>query len=142
MVFFLKDRHTRKLLLEGKCRNGLYPIPSAAWSPQLHPPNKSVFSTTRPIMARWHHWLGHVSSSILHHVVSQNKVSFLEDNLDQPVCDACQQAKSHQLPFPKSLSVSKAPLELLFSVVWGATPLSVGKFKYYVLFIDDYSKFT
>jgi hypothetical protein len=75
-------------------------------------------------------------------VVSQNKVSFLEDNLDQPVCDACQQAKNHQLPFPKSLSVSKAPLELLFSVVWGATPLSVGKFKYYVLFIDDYSKFT
>jgi hypothetical protein len=93
-------------------------------------------------MARWHHWLGHVSSSILHHVVSQNKVSFFEDNLDQSVCDACQQAKSHQLPFPKSLSVSKAPLELLFSVVWGATPLSVGKFKYYVLFIDDYSKFT
>jgi hypothetical protein len=140
-IFFLKDRDTRKLLLEGKCRNGLYPIPSAAWSPHLHPPNKSVLSATRPTMARWHHRLGHASSSIVYCVVSQNKLSFSEDKLDQSVCDACQQAKSHHLPFPKSSIVSKAPLELVFSDVWGGAPLSIGKFKYYVSFIDDYSKF-
>jgi hypothetical protein len=57
------------------------------------------------------------------------------------VCDACQRTKSHQLPFSKSFSVSKAPLELIFSYVWGPAPISVGKFKYYVSFIDDYSKF-
>jgi hypothetical protein len=142
VIFFLKDRHTRKLLLEGKCRNGLYPLPSAAWSPQLHPPNKSVLFATRPTMARWHHRLGHASSSIVHRVVSHNKLSFFEDNLDQSVCDACQQAKSHQLPFLKSLSVSKVPLELVFFDVWGVAPLSVRKFKYYVSFICDYSKFT
>jgi hypothetical protein len=45
------------------------------------------------------------------------------------------------LPFPKS-SVSKVPLELVFSDVWGPAPSSVGKFKYYVSFIDDFSKFT
>jgi hypothetical protein len=78
----------------------------------------------------------------VHRVVSQNKLSFSEDKLDQSVCDACQQAKSHQLPFPKSSSLSKAPLELVFSDVWGIAPLSVGNFKYYVSFIDDYSKFT
>jgi hypothetical protein len=57
------------------------------------------------------------------------------------VCDACQQGKSHQLPFPKSVSVSKTPLELVFSDVWGPAPTSAGKHNYYVSFIDDFSKF-
>jgi histone deacetylase 1/2 len=58
------------------------------------------------------------------------------------VCDACQKAKSHQLPYPTSTSPSSHPLELVFSDVWGPAPESVGRFKYYVSFIDDYSKFT
>jgi hypothetical protein len=51
-------------------------------------------------------------------------------------------AKSHQLPYPKSSSVSTSPLELVFSDVWGPASESFGRFKYYVSFIDDYSKFT
>ena len=58
------------------------------------------------------------------------------------VCDTCQRAKSHQLPFSRSSSESEYPLELIYSDVWGAAPQSVGGFKYYVSFIDDYSKFT
>jgi hypothetical protein len=65
----------------------------------------------------------------------------LESN-KQSVCDACQQAKSHQLPYPKSVSISTQPLELMFSDVWGPAPDSVGRFKYYVSFVDDFSKFT
>jgi hypothetical protein len=38
--------------------------------------------------------------------------------------------------------VSKAPLELVFSDVWGPTSSSVGRNNYYVNFIDNYSKFT
>jgi histone deacetylase 1/2 len=33
-------------------------------------------------------------------------------------------------------------LELVYSGVWGPAPSSVGGKKYYVSFIDDYSKFT
>jgi hypothetical protein len=58
------------------------------------------------------------------------------------VCDACQQAKNHQLMYPKSTSVSSHPLELVYFDVWGLAPESVGRFKYYVRFIDDFSKFT
>jgi hypothetical protein len=57
------------------------------------------------------------------------------------VCDACQQAKSHQLPYPKSSSISHSPLDLIFSDVWALAPDSVGRNKYYVSFIDDHSKF-
>jgi histone deacetylase 1/2 len=38
--------------------------------------------------------------------------------------------------------VSSAPLELVFSDVWGPAIASVGNQKYYVSFVDDYSKFT
>jgi len=58
------------------------------------------------------------------------------------VCDACQQAKSHQLPYKNSDSISTAPLEHVFSDVWGPAPESVGRKRYYVSFIDDFSKFT
>jgi hypothetical protein len=37
----------------------------------------------------------------------------------------------------QSLSVSKAPLELVFSDVWGRVPTYVSKNSYYVCFIDD-----
>jgi hypothetical protein len=44
-------------------------------------------------------------------------------------------------PIPLSMSVSTVPLELVFSDVWGPAPESVGRKKYYVSFIDDFSKF-
>jgi histone deacetylase 1/2 len=58
------------------------------------------------------------------------------------VCDACQKGKNHQLPYPRSSSISSHPFELVFSNVWGPAPTSVGQKNYYVSFIDDYSKFT
>lgn len=57
------------------------------------------------------------------------------------MCDACLQAKCHQFPFPKSSSVSSNPLDLIHSDVWGPASDSVGAKRYYVSFIDDYSKF-
>ena len=62
--------------------------------------------------------------------------------MNNNICNACQQGKSHQLPYPRSTSVSTRPLELVFSDVWGPAPTSVGRNNYYVSFIDDYSKFT
>jgi hypothetical protein len=75
-------------------------------------------------------------------VVSSNKLPCSFDSNKESVCDACQKAKSHQLPYAKSSSTSSHPLELIYSDVWGHAPDSVGGKKYYVSFIDDYSKFT
>jgi hypothetical protein len=58
------------------------------------------------------------------------------------VCDACQQAKSHQLPYSRSVSSTSFPLELVRSNVWGPVVVSVGKKRYYVSFVDDFSRFT
>jgi histone deacetylase 1/2 len=58
------------------------------------------------------------------------------------VCDACQQGKSHQLPFPISTHVINSPLELIYSDVWGPAQPSVSGHTYYVSFVDAYSRFT
>jgi hypothetical protein len=80
--------------------------------------------------------------STVRFVLSKNNLHFSSDLSHESVCNACQQAKSHQLPYPKSSSVSKSPLELVFSDVWDPTYDSIGRNKYYVTFIDNFSKFT
>jgi hypothetical protein len=75
-------------------------------------------------------------------VVSKNSLPCDSDSSSDSVCDACQQAKINQLPYPNSSSVSTTLLELIFSNVWGLACNSIGRYKYYVNFIDDFSKFT
>jgi hypothetical protein len=137
--FLVTDQMSKKILLHGRCKNGLYPWPSLEQSSS----SKCAFMTTRPSSIRWHDRLGHPSMSIISRLVSEGKlVCSQELNKDHLVCDACQQGKSHQLPFPKSSSVSQAPLKFIFLDVWGPAPTSVGRNNYYVSFIDDHSKFT
>jgi histone deacetylase 1/2 len=114
----------------------MYPLPSTPAS------SKQVYGVNKVPLDRWHRRLGHPSFRIVERVLRNYKLPCSFDLNKDVVCDACQRAKSHQLPYPISTSVSSYPLELIFSNVWGPAPESVGRFKYYVSFIDDYSKFT
>jgi hypothetical protein len=131
--FLIKDLDTRRVLLQGQCRVGLYPIPKS-W--------RQVFSVVKPYFQLWHNRLDHPSFNIIDRLVKSNNPLCSSELDRQHVCDPCQQAKSHQLPYHMSTSISSKPLELVFSDVWGPTLDSVGKKKYYVSFIDDFSKFT
>jgi hypothetical protein len=75
-------------------------------------------------------------------VISKNILPGFNESSLEVVCDTCQQAKSHQLPYSRSSSVSKAPLDLLYLDVWEPACESIGRNKYYVSFNDDFSKFT
>jgi histone deacetylase 1/2 len=57
------------------------------------------------------------------------------------VCNACQLGKAHQLPFYPSSHVSTAPLQLVHTDVWGPALPSANNSKYYVSFIDDFSRY-
>ncbi|KAK2972283.1 hypothetical protein RJ640_014341 [Escallonia rubra] len=67
-------------------------------------------------------------------------------SIDQPdqLCEACLVGKQHRHSFPKeSISRAKAPLELIHTDVCGPIdPASLGKNRYFLLFIDDYSRKT
>jgi len=101
-----------------------------------------VLGAVKPPTSLWHHRLGHASLLVIQRVISRHQLPFAQESNKAHFCDACQQGKSHQLPYPKSTSVSSNPLDLVFSDVWGPAPNSVGRNTYYLSFIDDYSKFT
>jgi hypothetical protein len=67
----------------------------------------------------------------------------VSSNKSAASCASYQQAKAHQLHFLRSSSIFTRPLELLFSDVWGPSPIvSSNRNKYCVTFIDAFSKFT
>jgi histone deacetylase 1/2 len=78
---------------------------------------------------------------MVQHILHHNHLSSESNKIDR-VCDACQQGKSHQLPFSLSSHVTNAPLELIYSDVWGPTQTSVSGHNYYVSFVDVYICFT
>jgi histone deacetylase 1/2 len=130
--FVVKDQDTREVLLQGRCVNGLYPSPFSSTSSIGH----HVYGVAKSSSSLWHRRLGHPSFVVVYQVLHDNSISFSESNKES-VSNACQMAKSHQLPYPKSTSVSTSPLELVFYDVWGPASESFGHFKYYVSFIDD-----
>jgi hypothetical protein len=133
--FVIKDCRTKSILHQGPLKHGLY---------QLLP---SLTNSTSPTALlgektsadQWHKRLGHPALRIVKHVLSKFSLPVSSNKS----AASCQQAKAHQLPFPTSSSICTRPLELLFSDVWGPSPVvSSNGNKYYVTFIDAFNKFT
>jgi hypothetical protein len=91
----------------------------------------------------WHGHLGHPVLQVVKHVFhSHDLPSIYESNKIEPVYDACQQQKSHQLPFSLSTRVIKFLLEIIYLDVWGPTQISVSGHRLYLSFVDAYSRCT
>ena len=93
-----------------------------------------------PSLALWHSRLGHAPFSLVQQLASKGLLgSVSEDNFD---CTSCQLGKQSALPFNNSESISNSIFELIYSDVWGPSPVaSIGGFRYFVVFIDDYSRY-
>ena len=58
-------------------------------------------------------------------------------------CIHCLHGKMHRLPFPSSRFVANSPFELVHTNLWGPAPLdSINGYKYYVIFVDHFTRFT
>ncbi|XP_042982037.1 uncharacterized protein LOC122311522 isoform X1 [Carya illinoinensis] len=132
--FIVKDSKTGTPLLRGPVRDGLYTFPAPVC------PQALVGERTTP--SQWHSRLEHPSLQIVQRVIS--KYSLPVSIRDPPsICSACCQAKSSQLPFQASHQHSTKPLQLIYSDVWGPAPvLSREGFRYYVTFLDDFTRYT
>ncbi|KAJ1686058.1 hypothetical protein LUZ63_017448 [Rhynchospora breviuscula] len=131
---FLKDHLTNKTILEFSSSNGLYYLTASCNFPP------KAFVGIRASANLWHHRLGHPSTFITLQVVKNFDLPCNSYKVD--TCHNCFLGKAHRLPFAASNSSTSSPLELIHSDVWGPTPIvSRNGFRYYVLFVDDYSRF-
>lgn len=164
----VKDQTTKAQLLKGTLHEGLYRfhlskvgrssskpasclslcsssnevLPAQHVSSNQVQPAQNTPSKTSSTLARWHYRLGHPMFSTVKKILSSCNVSFpRNDNIT--LCSACELGKNHKLPFPDSHTVDSTPLQLIFSDVWGpAHNVSNNGFRYYVSFVDAFSRYT
>lgn len=89
----------------------------------------------------WHTRLGHMSVTNMN-VLSKEKYIQLKDMDKLEFCESCVLGKSHKQSFPTAKHTTKAILDYVHSDLWGSptTPESLGGCKYFISFIDDFSK--
>jgi len=92
----------------------------------------------------WHCHFGHISPSHLKSLVELEMVSNLSlpsISSSVPVCPSCMDGKQTRDPFPQSTSHCSTRLELVHSDLHGPLPPTANRFKYWISFTDDASRF-
>ena len=130
----IKDKQTNKVLSQGSKNKGLYRFNDSQF--------QAFYSSRQHIASDrvWHMRLGHPNDQVLKHLSTIKVISF--NKLSQFLCEACQVGKTSKLPFSSSVFRSSRVLERIHCDVWGPAPVvSVQGFRFYVVFIDNYSRF-
>ncbi|CAI7893932.1 unnamed protein product [Closterium sp. NIES-53] len=97
----------------------------------------------------WHHRLGHPSMPRLRGMASRALVSGLPRSLPPlppgpaPTCVPCVEGRKRAAPHSSSFPPTEAPLQTLHMDVWGPARVSgQGHEHYFLLVVDDYSRYT
>lgn len=133
---YILDLETKKVLTKGPRRNGLYVLENQNY--------KAFYSTRQQAtdLLIWHHRLGHASTQVLQHLHNSKAISINKSRRNS-LCEPCQMGKSFSLPFSVSGSFTLEPLARIHCDLWGPAPVtSVQSFKFYVVFVDDYSRYS
>jgi transposase InsO family protein len=145
--FVVKDMLTKAVLLQGPSRAGLYPIflqqfrkNKASRQATIASSFTALLGVSAPLHI-WHLRLGHPTSATIQHLLQHSLLQVSGSTKTHSLCEPCQVSKSKKLPFSASTRQSTSPLALIHSDVWTSPIVSVGGCKYYVLFVDDHSRF-
>ena len=94
----------------------------------------------------WHRSLGHPNSHVLRVLIKSHSLgnkNLTSSKIDIVDCASCKLGKSTWLPFPLHTTHTTKPFELVHTDVWGIAPIiSHEHYKYFVTFIDDFTRFT
>ncbi|GJZ26033.1 gag-pol polyprotein [Tanacetum coccineum] len=96
-------------------------------------------SPSHRVAVTWHQKLGHMSEQGMK-ILVERKLLLGLTKVSLPFCEHCVISKQHRLKFKTSNSRSVYVLELVHSDVWQAPVQSLRGAKYFVSFIDDYSR--
>ena len=125
-----QDLMTKQIIGRGRESGGLYILDPTVPRPIACSRVTTPFET--------HCRLGHPSLPLLKKLCPQFS------NLLSLDCESCQFAKHHRLSYsPRVNKPASAPFQLVHSDVWGPCPvMSPTGFRYFVTFVDDYSRTT
>ncbi|KAL4587788.1 hypothetical protein LXL04_000662, partial [Taraxacum kok-saghyz] len=104
-------------ILRGDVHEGLYRVP-----PTTAKPSSVAFSGIRTSLQGWHRRLAHPHEPLLRRLVSAFHLP-VSSNKFPTVCEPCQMGKSHRFHLPSSHVTSSKPFELVYSDVWGPSPV-------------------
>ena len=92
-------------------------------------------------LALWHARIGHASSFRVQQLASRGLLgSVSTENFD---CVLCQLGKQPTLPFNTNETISTNIFDFIHSDVWGPSSVSsIGGSRYFVVFVDDYSRYS
>lgn len=88
-----------------------------------------------------HRRLGHPNHRILNTILHQFSLP-VSRSKTAPICNSCYSNKMHRLPFSENSLQSQGPLQIIYSDLWGPSPvLSIDNNRYYALFVDQFTKY-
>ena len=127
-----QDRVTQKKIGEGFFLNGLYYI-SKEFN-QIKEPIATLSHVQKHQL--WHQRIAHPSEPVMSKLFPNYCTNTHE-------CEICQMSKATRLPFVPSKSRTSKLFEVVHSDIWGPSRVeSFDGYKYFVTFIDDYSRVT
>lgn len=131
--FIIKDQNQR-MIAKGHKKGQLYTL-GGSYHEALSAIRGGSPSTV------WHQRLGHPNPKILS--LLKDKINVTQWVSKPVVCVSCQMGKSCKFLFQVSNKISEFPLDKIHCDLWGPSPLASNKnFRYYALFIDDFSHFS
>ncbi|GAU19342.1 hypothetical protein TSUD_336290 [Trifolium subterraneum] len=158
---FVKSQASRQILLEGHVgADGLYQfkpfkfIPTTDGVSNRLSSNFSVVNSSIPChnalytvpatseFHKWHLRLGHIHSSAISTVLNLCNVP-VSNKFSNESCSFCCIGKSHRLYAPLSHTVYTKPFEVVHTDLWGPAPFdSYYGYRYYITFVDTFTKYT
>lgn len=140
---FISEREHCSLKVDGKIRltgkrvkyGGLYKL--NVETIRKSTPDLNVVSSNN-LLQLYHERLAHQNKKHVKEVIE--KELGIKVRLDSELCTGCIYGKTHRKKFG-TRERAKAPAEIIHADVCGPFPPSFNKFRYFVLFKDDYSKY-
>ena len=135
-VVYVIDLTHQRVVAKGPRVKGLYTLKNN---------EVEAFFSNRQVAASeavWHKRLGHSNFKVLQQLQACKDI-FINKNRTTPLCEPCQMGKSSRLMFSSSSSFVSEPLGCIHSDLWGPSPVVSNQgFRYYVIFVDEYSRYT
>ena len=132
--FSVKDLDTGSIILRSNSTGDLYPFKSTHGATSTP---SSAFSALSSSIC--HSRLGHPGKGVLYSLFSS---SLIKCNKNPSfICHSCPLGKHVRLSFTNSISVSSRSFEIIHSDLWTSPVSSPSGYKYYVLFLDNYTNF-